>query len=103
MGNIETTNDNPSCPGCGHYNAILAGACRDCGYVMTPVASCAGEVSIVLRRDQATLLATLLGELTMSQLSPESAVLVYSLHRALARKSSTTINATALGDKVEKL
>ncbi len=24
--------DNPTCPACGHYNAILNGVCRDCGY-----------------------------------------------------------------------
>jgi hypothetical protein len=28
------TNDNPACPSCGHYNAILNGTCRDCGHVV---------------------------------------------------------------------
>lgn len=24
--------DNPCCPRCNHYNALLSGKCRDCGY-----------------------------------------------------------------------
>jgi hypothetical protein len=23
---------NPTCPACGHYNAMLSGVCRDCGF-----------------------------------------------------------------------
>ena len=48
-------NDNPTCTACGHYNAILNGACRDCGVVaataaparMGKVNMCGGFVAIV--------------------------------------------------------
>lgn len=29
---MNQTTDNPTCMRCRHYNAILDGECRDCGY-----------------------------------------------------------------------
>lgn len=29
---IEIEMDNPTCPACRHYNALIAGVCRDCGH-----------------------------------------------------------------------
>lgn len=26
--------DNPSCPKCGHYNAVINGVCRDCAHIV---------------------------------------------------------------------